>query len=115
MSGGNANGATRSARELGHRTFVLDLSETADPPQLPDYDWWMFDERVVLRFAYDGVGAFLGAEALEDRPGGRPLAVTGTQLWPPLFRSAGTGPSIRSTGARTGSAPEMIASPRIRG
>src|SRR6185437_15925724 len=52
------------SEELGHRTFVLDLSEAADPPRLPDYDWWMFDERVVLRFTYDGDGAFVGADAL---------------------------------------------------
>jgi hypothetical protein len=54
------------SEQFGHHTFVLDLSETTDPPQLPDYDWWMLDERVVLRFHYDGSGAFLGAEPLED-------------------------------------------------
>lgn len=54
--------------ELGYHTFVLDLSEIADSPRLPDYDWWMLDERVVLRFHYDGNGAFLGADPL-DEPG----------------------------------------------
>jgi hypothetical protein len=58
-------GYTRS-EESGHHAFVLDLAETTDPPELPDYDWWMLDERVVLRFCYDGNGAFLGADPLED-------------------------------------------------
>jgi|HubBroStandDraft_1064217.scaffolds.fasta_scaffold06287_3 hypothetical protein len=52
--------------QLGYRTFVLDLAEAADPPRLPDYDWWMLDERVVLRFHYDENGAFAGADALDD-------------------------------------------------
>jgi len=52
--------------EFGHHTFVLDLAEAADPPKLPGYDWWMLDERVVLRFHYDASGAFLGADPLED-------------------------------------------------
>ncbi len=45
---------------------MLDLADTADPPKLPGYDWWMLDERVVLRFHYDTDGAFLGADPLED-------------------------------------------------
>lgn len=57
-------GYTVSGRS-GHHTFVL-LSENADPPQPPGYDWWMLDERVVLRFHYDGNGAFPGADPLED-------------------------------------------------
>ena len=54
------------SEEFGHHTFVLDLSEVADPPDLPDYDWWMFDGRVVLRFHYDDTGGFVGADAVED-------------------------------------------------
>ena len=54
------------SEEFGHRTFILDLSETVNPPGRPGYDWWMLDERVVLRFHYDDRGAFLGADALED-------------------------------------------------
>lgn len=54
------------SEEIGHHTFVIDLSETTDPPELPDYDWWMLDERVVLRFHYDASGGFLGADPLED-------------------------------------------------
>lgn len=52
--------------ELGHHTYVLDLAEVTDAPQLPDYDWWMFDEKVVLRFTYDAAGAFVGADAIDD-------------------------------------------------
>ena len=54
------------SEQSGHHTFVLDLAETPDPPELPSYDWWMFDERVVLPFHYDGEGAFLGADLLDD-------------------------------------------------
>jgi len=50
--------------QIGYPTFVLDLSEAADPPALPGYDWWMLDEQVVLRFHYDNNGAFVGADAL---------------------------------------------------
>lgn len=53
--------------ELGYPTFMLDLTETPRSPILPDYDWWMLDERVVLRFHYDGNGSFLGADLLEER------------------------------------------------
>jgi hypothetical protein len=52
--------------ELGYPTFILDLAETQHPPRLPDYDWWMLDERIVLRFHYDGNGAFLGADPLGE-------------------------------------------------
>lgn len=45
---------------------MVDLAETSDPPALPDYDWWMMDDRVVLRFHYDCDGAFVGADPLED-------------------------------------------------
>jgi len=58
-------GYTQSEQH-GHHTFVLDLAETPDPPQLPGYDWWMFDERVVLRFHYDEAGQFLGADPIDD-------------------------------------------------
>ena len=50
----------------GQRTFIIDLAETPQPPELPGYDWWMFDERVVLRFCYDDSGEFLGAEPIDD-------------------------------------------------
>jgi hypothetical protein len=51
---------------LGHHTYILDLAETASSPPLPGYDWWMFDEQVVLRFHYDDAGQFLGADPIDD-------------------------------------------------
>jgi hypothetical protein len=33
---------------------------------LPDHDFWLFDDRQVVRMRYDGEGAFLGAELVED-------------------------------------------------
>ena len=50
----------------GQRTFILDLAEVTVPPALPEYDWWMFDERVVLRMHYDEGGTFVGAEVIDD-------------------------------------------------
>lgn len=50
----------------GQRTYILDLAEVERPPELPDYDYWMFDEQVVLRFRYDDAGQFVGAERLPD-------------------------------------------------
>lgn len=58
-------GYTGSARH-GQRTFIIDLAEVAGPARLPGYDWWMFDERVVLRFHYADDGRFLGADPIED-------------------------------------------------
>ncbi|CAJ64971.1 MULTISPECIES: DUF6879 family protein [Frankia] len=55
-----------ATERAGQRTFVLDLAETPDPPALPDYDWWMFDERLVLRMHYDAAGNFVGGELLDD-------------------------------------------------
>jgi hypothetical protein len=55
------------SEQLGHRTFVLDRAESADPPELPGYDWWMLDERAVLLFHYDD-GRFAGADVV-DEPG----------------------------------------------
>lgn len=52
--------------QFGYPTFVLDLSDAAEPPDLPGYDWWMLDEQVVLRFHYDAQGSFAGADALTD-------------------------------------------------
>jgi hypothetical protein len=52
--------------ELGYPTFILDLTETPFSPGLPDYDWWMLDERIVLRFHYDSSGVFLGADLIDE-------------------------------------------------
>jgi hypothetical protein len=51
--------------QYGHHTLVLDLTEVPDSPELPGYDWWMLDERVVLRFHYSDTGKFIGADLIE--------------------------------------------------
>jgi hypothetical protein len=55
-----------ATERAGQRTFVLDLAEAPDLGRLPDYDWWMFDESVVLVMRYDPSGRFVGAERLDD-------------------------------------------------
>lgn len=55
-----------ATEKRGQRTYILDLAETPNPPELPGYDFWMFDERNVLRFVYDDAGRFVGAEPLPD-------------------------------------------------
>jgi hypothetical protein len=55
-----------ATERCGQRTFILDLAEAPEPLELPGYDWWMFDERVVLRMHYDDAGGFVGAERLDQ-------------------------------------------------
>jgi hypothetical protein len=55
-----------ATEKRGQRSYILDLAETPDPPPLPDYDFWMFDERTVLRFHYNYAGGFVGAELLAE-------------------------------------------------
>jgi hypothetical protein len=38
--------------------------------ELPDHDFWLFDSRQVARMHYNGVGAFLGAELVDDAGAG---------------------------------------------
>ncbi|MGV9303643.1 MULTISPECIES: DUF6879 family protein [unclassified Nonomuraea] len=57
-------GYHRNAK-AGEEFFVLDLAEH-DVSGLPDHDFWMFDERTVVRMYYDGQGAFTGAEILPE-------------------------------------------------
>lgn len=52
--------------EAGQRLYVLDLAEVAEPPALPNYDYWMYDESVVVRMIYDEAGRYLGNERLPD-------------------------------------------------
>jgi len=33
---------------------------------LPDYDYWLFDSRKLVRMHFDGNNAFLGGEIIED-------------------------------------------------
>jgi hypothetical protein len=55
-----------ATERAGQRTHVIDLAETPNPPQLPGYDWWMFDEAVVLRMHYADDGGFVGADEIRD-------------------------------------------------
>jgi hypothetical protein len=55
-----------ATERVGQRTFILDLAEIADLPLLTDYDWWMFDDAVVLKMHYADDGSFVGAESLDD-------------------------------------------------
>lgn len=50
----------------GQRLAILDLAEVIDPPALPDYDFWMYDETIVVRMVYDEAGRYLGNERLPD-------------------------------------------------
>ncbi|MFC6088918.1 DUF6879 family protein [Saccharothrix lopnurensis] len=50
----------------GQRLYVLDLAEVAEPPELPDYDYWMYDESAVVRMLYDEDGKHPGHERLPD-------------------------------------------------
>lgn len=45
---------------------VLDLAEQAAPDGLPDHDYWLIDDRHVIRMHYDGDGRYLGAEPVDD-------------------------------------------------
>lgn len=55
-----------ATEKLGQRTFVLDRSESTELPELPPYDWWLIDGRVVLRMRYDDAARFLGAERIDS-------------------------------------------------
>ena len=50
----------------GRRLYVLDLAEVAEPPGLPDYDYWTHDESSVVRMLYDEDGKHPGNERLPD-------------------------------------------------
>ncbi len=49
----------------GEEISVLDLSEHP-APDLPDHDFWLFDEKTVLRIHYTEAGEFLGAERIDE-------------------------------------------------
>jgi hypothetical protein len=49
----------------GEDVRILDTSQV-ELPDLPDHDYWLFDESTVLRMNYADDGTFLGAEHLTD-------------------------------------------------
>jgi len=46
----------------GERIRILDLAERPRPADLVDEDFWLIDEREVLRMHYDAEGRYVGAE-----------------------------------------------------
>jgi hypothetical protein len=52
--------------EAGQRLYILDLAEVAESPALPEYDYWMYDESIVIRMRYDEEGRYQGNERLPD-------------------------------------------------
>lgn len=49
--------------QAGEDTRVLD-GQRADELGLPDWDFWFFDDRVVLRMKYESDGTYLGNEVV---------------------------------------------------
>jgi hypothetical protein len=50
----------------GEEVGIIDLSEQPRPEDLPDHDFWLIDDRHIVRMHYDDRGQFLGAEPLDD-------------------------------------------------
>jgi hypothetical protein len=50
--------------QRGERAYILDTAEVARPAAVPEYDFWLLDDRHVIRMHYDGDGGFVGAELL---------------------------------------------------
>lgn len=51
--------------QAGEDVRILPRQASADL-DLPDHDFWLFDSRQVVCMRYDGQGAFLGAELVDD-------------------------------------------------
>ncbi|MFE7131193.1 DUF6879 family protein [Streptomyces sp. NPDC057638] len=49
----------------GETIGIIDLAERPTP-ELPDHDFWLFDDRTVLRMHYTPEGRFIGAEPLPE-------------------------------------------------
>ncbi|WP_411079983.1 DUF6879 family protein [Streptomyces sp. cmx-18-6] len=63
----------------GEEFFILDTTEQENPiPDAPDF--WLFDERVVSAMKYDGHGAYLGSDFLEEDQLTRFLAYRDTAM-----------------------------------
>ncbi|NRQ35532.1 hypothetical protein HII36_27415 [Nonomuraea sp. NN258] len=65
-------GYRRNAK-AGEEFYILNLAER-DVPGLPDHDFWLFDERTVVRMEYDEHGAYLGARVLPEACSGEYIA-----------------------------------------
>jgi hypothetical protein len=49
--------------KAGEEVFILDHADNP-VPGLPEHDFWIFDERTIVRMFYDPQGAYEGAEIL---------------------------------------------------
>lgn len=58
----------------GERIRILDLAERPRPADLLDEDFWLIDDRDVLRMHYDGEGRYVGAEVVPEEALPRYLA-----------------------------------------
>lgn len=52
--------------QAGEEVYILDTAETARPPDVPDDEFWLYDDRYVVRMDYDSEGRFIAAEALPE-------------------------------------------------
>ena len=52
--------------KAGEDIRILDTAERSAPEGLPDHDFWLFDDKAVLRMHYDADGQFVGGEPLPD-------------------------------------------------
>jgi hypothetical protein len=58
----------------GEHIRILDLAERPRPADLLDEDFWLIDDREVLRMHYDDAGRYLGAEVAPEEALPRYLA-----------------------------------------
>lgn len=50
----------------GEDIRILTVAHEASPPDLPEHDFWLFDDREVWRMHYDERHRFTGAELLDE-------------------------------------------------
>lgn len=50
----------------GEHIRILDLAEVPRPPDLIEEDFWLVDDREVLRMHYDAEGRYIGAELASE-------------------------------------------------
>ena len=64
---------SRYTNEAGDKIRYLTREQAAD---LPDYDYWLFDSRLLVRLHFDDRENFLGGEVVED-----PAAIVQHGYW----------------------------------
>lgn len=58
----------------GEHIRILDLAERGRPPGLVDEDFWLIDDRDVVRMHYDDLGQYVGADRAPDHDRDRYVA-----------------------------------------